>query len=66
MSSTVFVQVACIQVLFMCVYEMCVCVCVLSGSIALTAGVLEGQLFDLGAVPGLSTRCAGWSPIMLG
>lgn len=50
----------------MCVYEMCVCVCVLSGSITLTAGVLEGQLFDLGAVPGLSTRCAGWSPIMLG
>lgn len=27
MSSTVFVHVACTQVLFMCVYEMCGCVC---------------------------------------
>lgn len=40
--------------------------CVFSCSIFLIAGVLEGQLFDLGAVLGLSTRCAGWSPIMLG
>ncbi len=42
------------------------CVWVLDCGIFLIAGVLEGQLFDLGAVPGLSTRCAGWSPIMLG
>lgn len=42
------------------------CVWALGCSIFLIAGVLEGQLFDLGAVPGLSTRCAGWSPIMLG
>lgn len=42
------------------------CVWALGCSIFLIAGVLEGQLFDLGAVPGLSTCCAGWSPIMLG
>lgn len=34
--------------------------------IFLIATVLEGQVFDLGAVPGPGTRCAGWSPIMLG
>lgn len=34
-------------------------------SISLIAGVFQGQLFDLWAVLGLSTRCAGWSPIML-
>lgn len=39
---------------------------VLGCSISLIACVLEGELFDLGALPGLSTHCAGWSPIMLG
>lgn len=50
-----------------CVHTyLCLCVWALGYSIFLIAGVLEGQLFDLGAVLGLCTRCAGWSPIMLG
>lgn len=58
----------CIQVL-LCVYLQiisCLCVSVRLQHLSNCWCIRESQLFDLGAVPGLSTRCAGWSPIMLG